>query len=275
MQTQSDSHIPVMANQAIDLLVTDRQGGIYVDVTYGRGGHSKLILQQIHQSSKLFAFDRDPQAIEAAKTNHLDDARFEIIHAKFSRLKSELSSRLSKRKVTGILADLGVSSPQLDDPDRGFSFMQDGPLDLRMDPGTGFSASDYLQNVSEKSLAQVLRTFGQERFARRIARVIVQQRRQKKIETTRQLASLVASSVPRVKNKHPATRTFLALRIHINEELQELANLLPQCVKMLKIGGRLVVLTFHSLEDRIVKNFFEKKRILLFDRTRFILSRYP
>ena len=250
-------HIPVMGREVAESLVTDRKG-VYVDATYGRGGHSELILQSLHESGRLFAFDRDPDAISAAVETHRSDRRFEAIHAKFSRLRIELENSFHQEKVSGIVADLGVSSPQLDSAERGFSFLIDGPLDLRMDPSDGIPASQWIQRANEKSLVQVL-SQADEKFARRIARAIVRQRRRKSIQSTLELADLVAKNVPRKeKNKHPATRTFLGLRMYINQELPELAKFLPQCVEVLKRGGRLVVLTFHSVEDRIVKHFMRE-----------------
>ncbi len=257
MINQQQRHIPVMGKEVTELLVTD-QKGVYVDATYGRGGHSDLILRKIHASGRLFAFDRDPDAISAAIESHGLDRRFEAVHSKFSRLKAELADRLTQVKVSGIVADLGVSSPQLDCAKRGFSFLKDANLDLRMDPSDGVPASQWLQHVNEKSLARVL-SQADERFARRIARAVVEQRKRKKIQSTLELANLVEGCVPRKeKNKHPATRTFLALRLYVNDERKELAKFLPQCVDILRRGGRLVVLTFHSVEDRIVKHFMRE-----------------
>lgn len=253
-------HTPVMANEVLDFLVTDTRG-IYVDATFGRGGHSKQILEKILEPGRLFAFDRDPDAITAARQTYQDDSRFEAIHARFSHLKIELRQRFPDQ-VSGIFADLGVSSPQLSNPERGFSFQLDGPLDMRMNPREGIPASTWLQQASEKSIIEVLRSLGEERFAKRIARAIVERRAKSSIQSTRELAHLVASCVPtQERNKHPATRTFMAIRMHLNQELKELSEFLPQSVDLLNRGGRLVVITFHSIEDRFVKRFIRDRAI--------------
>ena len=255
------THIPVMLEDAVRSLVVNSQG-TYVDVTYGLGGHSHAILEKLNARGKLYAFDRDAESISAAQARHGSDNRFEIVHARFSEIGDELRRRLPDIQVSGIIADLGVSSPQLDNVVRGFSFLNDGPLDMRMNPQEGEPASAWLHAVSEKALSSVLRSLGEEKFARRIARRIVEFRRKAPINSTGELAQIVADCVPtREKNKHPATRTFLAIRMHINHELEELNKFLPQCVELLKRGGRLVVITFHSVEDRIVKRFMREASI--------------
>ncbi len=256
-----DAHDAVMAQAAIEALSIDPEG-VYVDSTYGRGGHSAGILSRLNAHGKLYAFDCDSDAITVAQKMHGEDPRFESIHARFSRIGAQLSSRHSEIRLSGILADLGVSSPQLDQPERGFSFLRDGPLDMRMNIAEPLSAADWLQTVSERTLSDTLGTLGGERFARRIARAVIERRRQAPLKTTLDLAQLVADCVPvREQDKHPATRTFLAIRMYINRELEELNNFLPQCVELLKQGGRLVVITFHSVEDRVVKRFMRAAAI--------------
>ncbi len=255
------THIPVMSKDAVRSLVANSQG-TYVDATYGLGGHSHEILGKLHARGRLYAFDRDAESIDAAQARHGSDNRFEFVHARFSEIGVELRRRLPGIHVSGIIADLGVSSPQLDNAVRGFSFLNDGPLDMRMNPREGEPASAWLHSVSEKALSGILRSLGEEKFARRIARRIVELRRNAPINSTGELAQIVADCIPtREKNKHPATRTFLAIRMHINHELEELNKFLPQCVELLKRGGRLVVITFHSVEDRIVKRFIREASI--------------
>ncbi len=251
------AHDAVLTPAVINALAID-PGGIYVDSTYGRGGHSSAILNHLNATGKLYAFDCDPTAITVALDQHGDDPRFESIHARFSTIGTQLSSRHPGVRLSGVVADLGVSSPQLDQPARGFSFQQDGPLDMRMNADESVSAADWLATVSERTLSETLGTLGGERFARRIARAIVQRRTHAPLRTTRDLAQLVAACVPtREPDKHPATRTFLAIRMYINRELEELSDFLPQCVELLKQGGRLVVISFHSAEDRVVKRFMQ------------------
>ena len=233
-----------------------------MDATYGLGGHSHEILGKLDAHGRLYAFDRDAESIDVAQARHGSDNRFEFVHARFSEIGVELRRRLPDTHVSGIIADLGVSSPQLDNAVRGFSFLNDGPLDMRMNPQEGEPASVWLHAVSEKALSGVLRSLGEEKFARRIARRIVEFRSKAPINSTGELARIVADCIPtREKNKHPATRTFLAIRMHINHELEELNKFLPQCVELLKRGGRLVVITFHSVEDRIVKRFMREASI--------------
>ncbi len=249
-------HLPVMVAEALQQLVVDKDG-IYIDCTFGRGGHSQGILNQLGQSGHILAFDRDADAINSDYAQAmLVDKRFKLKHSCFSELENIVKSENLEGKVSGILLDLGVSSPQLDNPERGFSFLRDGPLDMRMDSNAGVSAQQWLATVDEKDLVKVLFDYGEERFARRIAQAVVEKRMESPITTTRQLAELIEDAVPvREKHKHPATRTFQAIRIEINSELDELKTVLQQSARVLKPGGRLVVISFHSLEDRIVKRF--------------------
>jgi len=234
-----------------------KQDGIYLDCTFGRGGHSQGILNLLGPGGQLLAVDRDSDAINSDYAQvMLTDQRFKLKHSCFSELESIVKNASLAGKIDGILLDLGVSSPQLDNPERGFSFLRDGPLDMRMDGNAGVSAEQWLASVDEKDLVKVLFDYGEERFARRIARAIVEKRAQSPIKTTRQLTELIEDAVPvREKHKHPATRTFQAIRIEINRELDELKAVLQQSARVLGPGGRLVVISFHSLEDRIVKRF--------------------
>jgi 16S rRNA (cytosine1402-N4)-methyltransferase len=233
-----------------------RSGGCYVDCTFGRGGHSRRILAGLGRGGRLLALDRDPHAVAAG--GEIDDGRFRILHGRFSRL-GELAASAGIARAEGILLDLGVSSPQLDDPARGFSFRHDAPLDMRMDPGAGTSAAEWLARASEGEIREVIRNHGEERFAKQIAAAIVAARARGPVGTTRQLAAIVAKAVPtREPQQNPATRTFQALRIHVNQELEELSLALPQCLELLAPAGRLVVISFHSLEDRIVKRFMRE-----------------
>ena len=250
--SQNLVHATVLLNEAVEGLQI-KSDGVYVDGTFGRGGHSRLILEKLGPQGRLIALDKDPLAIAAG--SKINDARFEIVHRGFEDL-SEVLRELNVEKVDGVLLDLGVSSPQLDDAARGFSFRFDAPLDMRMDTSRGETAAQWLAAVDEGLLAEVIGEYGEERFARKIARALVAARQENPINTTRQLSEIVAQTVrTREPGKNPATRTFQALRIYINRELEELESVLPQCVDKLKIGGRLVVISFHSLEDRIVKRF--------------------
>jgi len=247
-------HVPVLAEESIDALcVPANPDGVFVDATFGRGGHSRLILQKLSPRGRLFAFDRDKAAIEEGRS--IQDARLELIHARFGRLREELEER-GVKEVAGVLIDLGVSSPQLDDPQRGFSFRGDGPLDMRMDTTSGETVAQWLDRADEGDIREVIKSHGEERFAKQIAAAIVAARQGGPITRTGQLADLVGAAVrTREPGQNPATRTFQALRIHVNQELEELSLVLPQAVAMLAPGGRLAVISFHSLEDRIVKRF--------------------
>lgn len=245
-------HQTVLLGEAVEALIVKPEG-IYVDATFGRGGHSRGILARLGSGGRVIALDRDPQAVAAA--GQMSDPRFDIVHAGFGGLGSVLQ-RLGVGRVNGVLFDLGVSSPQFDEAERGFSFRFDGPLDMRMDTSRGLTAAQWLEQASEQEIGEVIRRYGEERFAKQIARAIVAARSGGPVDRTRQLAQIVAKAVPsREPSQDPATRTFQALRIHINKELEELEVALPQCVEMLDVGGRLVVISFHSLEDRIVKQF--------------------
>lgn len=247
-------HRSVLLDSAVELLVTD-PAGRYVDGTFGRGGHSRLILAQLNDNGRLLGIDKDPQAIETAQVLSKEDARFAVFHGSFAELEAATDAQ-GWQKVSGVLMDLGVSSPQLDDAERGFSFMRNGPLDMRMNPEQPPSAAQWLAEADEKDIADVIWRYGEERFSRRIARRVVERRGEEALETTHQLAELVAAAVPKKeKHKHPATRTFQAIRIFINRELEDLEAGLEAAVERLAPGGRLVVISFHSLEDRLVKRF--------------------
>ena len=246
------SHIPVLLHEALDALCI-RSDGIYLDCTFGRGGHSRAILASLDEGGRLIGFDRDPSAVASARDLAKKDSRFEIVHTAFSELESALDS-IAIARVHGVLMDLGVSSPQLDQAERGFSFQVDGPLDMRMDPTSGQSAADWIARADTDEIADVLWVLGEERFSRRIARAIAEARKVEPIVTTAQLSKIVSDAQPKKdQNKHPATRTFQAIRLHINEELSEVEQGLEAAVKRLEVGGRLAVISFHSLEDRLVK----------------------
>lgn len=247
-------HFSVLLQESVDAL-NIQPNGIYIDGTFGRGGHSRAILQQLGEGGRLIAIDQDPQAIEYAKQT-IDDARFEIQYGSFENIKSYCESRGLVGKINGLLLDLGVSSPQLDEAERGFSFMREGPLDMRMNPNEGLSAKDWLKSVDEKTLKLVLQNYGEERFSGRLAREIKAASDRDELHTTTDLAELVKRVSPRTeKNKHPATRTFQAIRIAVNRELDVLKNVLESAIEVLAPEGRLAVISFHSLEDRIAKVF--------------------
>lgn len=247
------AHITVLLDEAVEAL-SIKPDGVYVDGTFGRGGHSRKILEKLSKQGRLIALDRDLAAIETAKL--IQDARFSIHHTHFAGLQAELA-KVDITKVDGILLDLGISSPQIDVGERGFSFRFDGPLDMRMDQTHGQTAADFLADATEKEIAGVIKDYGEERFAKQIARTIVAERANgHAITTTRELAKIVAGAVPKIEpGQDPATRTFQALRIFINQELEELSLVLPQCLQLLAVDGRLAVISFHSLEDRMVKQF--------------------
>ena len=252
------AHVPVLAQEAVAALAI-QPDGVYVDGTFGRGGHSRLILDQLAAGGRLIALDRDPDAIRAGSA--LVDPRLTLVRRAFSNLGAVLDE-LGVVQVNGILLDIGVSSPQLDDAARGFSFRVDAPLDMRMDPESGQSAADWLATATGGEIGEVIRNYGEERFARSIARAIVAARQDAPLRTTGQLANLIAATVKkREPGQHPATRSFQALRIHLNRELEELSTVLPQCVDRLLPNGRLAVISFHSLEDRIVKRFMRDEAL--------------
>lgn len=252
-------HRTVLLDAAVEALAIQPEG-IYVDGTFGRGGHSTLILKALGRSGRLIAFDKDLAAIDVARQLFADDSRFVIHHESFADLKTIAEQHDLLGKIDGVLLDLGVSSPQLDEADRGFSFMKDGPLDMRMDQARGMSAAEWLAEVEEADLVTVLKEYGEEKFAKRIARAIVEQREKAPLTTTSELAALVEKATP-VKDrfKHPATRTFQAIRIFINRELVDLEEVLASVIDVLAPGGRLVVISFHSLEDRRVKQFMKRE----------------
>lgn len=265
-------HDAVLLNEAVEALVQGKQlsdnretdssdnaqkiDGIFIDCTFGRGGHSRELLSKLGNNSQLLAFDKDPQAIEVAEQLASEDPRFEIVHDSFSLLAEEIAKRDWVGKIDGVLMDLGVSSPQLDQADRGFSFMQDGPLDMRMNSTKGQTAQQWIENTKEEDMVFVFKAYGEERYAKRIARAICEKRENETIDTTKKLANIISEAHPRwEKHKHPATRCFQAIRIAVNSELDDLKAVLDQSLEVLKVGGRLVAISFHSLEDRIVKQF--------------------
>ncbi len=260
------AHTTVLLHEAIDALVTDVHG-TYVDATYGRGGHSRLLLARLSPQARLIALDRDPQAVAAARALADADARFHILHANFAQLRDALAA-MGIHKIAGLLLDLGVSSPQIDDPARGFSLRFDGPLDMRMDTTRGESAADFLARADERQLSEVIRDYGEERFARQIAKALVARRQSgHAVRTTAELARIVAGAVrTREAGQDPATRTFQALRIHVNAELEALDQVLNDCLDLLAPGARLAVIAFHSLEDRRVKAFIARESRDVVDR---------
>ncbi len=259
MNEDLGEHRPVLLEEAVTALAI-KPAGIYVDGTFGRGGHSDAILERLGPEGRLIAFDKDESALRVARERFAGDSRLRVVHGSFARLAESARDWGLVRRIDGLLLDLGVSSPQLDTPERGFSFQHDGPLDMRMDRSAGESAADWLARAEEDEIARVIREYGEERFARRIARAIVRERARQPLRGTAQLASLVAAAVPkREPHKHPATRTFQAIRIHINGELDDLRRCLEGALDVLAVGARLVVISFHSLEDRIVKHFLREQ----------------
>jgi len=258
MGTPNPAHRAVLLEEAVAALAI-REDGVYVDATFGRGGHSRAILERLGSAGRLIALDRDPQAVEAARA--ITDPRFSITHAPFSELARVLDAHFPSTgvaQVQGVLADLGVSSPQLEDAARGFSFRADGPLDMRMDPTRGVSAADWLATATEQQMREAIGGYGEERFAKQVAKAIVDARAREPLRRTEQLAAVVAAAVRKRETRrevgqNPATRTFQALRILVNRELEEVALMLPQALSRLAAGGRLAVISFHSLEDRLVK----------------------
>ena len=268
MNELNGSHLSVMMAETLDALAI-RPDGFYVDCTFGRGGHSSAVLQLLGNSGRLLAMDRDADAVYSTEAkNLLEDSRFLLVHGNFTGLTRQIERLGMVGKVDGVMMDLGVSSPQLDEAGRGFSFLRDGPLDMRMDTSQGQTAAEWLAVAGESEIIRVLRAYGEERFAKRIARAILEAR---PIETTLQLASLIEKAVPsREKHKNPATRSFQAIRIAVNRELDELEEGLKKTVEILAPGGRLVVISFHSLEDRIVKHFIREQ-----ERGKPVPSRLP
>ena len=250
-------HETVLLNEAVDALIT-RADGVYVDGTFGRGGHSRAILKRLDDEGRLLGVDKDPQAIEAGAQLAAEDPRFFIVQGSFADMAQLLEQR-GLGGANGVLLDLGVSSPQLDQSERGFSFLRDGPLDMRMNPQAGQSAAQWLASAPEGDIARVLKDFGEERYAKRLARAVINEREQSPINTTLHLAKIIAEAHPAwEKGRHPATKTFQAIRIFINNELGDLERLLEQLLDVLQIGGRMVVISFHSLEDRMVKRFIKR-----------------
>lgn len=248
---EKPQHTTVLLGEAVDALVIDPHG-FYVDGTFGRGGHTAELLSRLSDRGRVLAIDKDPQAIEAGQQRFADDSRLRIVHGSFA----DMAEWLDGEKVAGVLVDLGVSSPQLDQAERGFSFMRDGPLDMRMDTSSGLSAAEWIASAAEADIAQVIKEYGEERFARRMAAAVVRERALKPITRTVQLAKILADAHPAwERGRHPATKAFQAIRIFINRELDDLAALLGQVIDLLQVGGRLVVISFHSLEDRKVKRF--------------------
>jgi 16S rRNA (cytosine1402-N4)-methyltransferase len=255
-----EQHRPVLLDEVLDALQV-KQDGLYVDGTFGRGGHAAAVLERLGTQGRLLAFDKDPYALNYAADRFGNEPRLIMRGGSFGNLQSVVTELGWQGKVEGILLDLGVSSPQLDDAGRGFSFLNDGPLDMRMDPRSGVSAADWLADADAEQIADVLWRYGEERHSRRIARAVVAARAAAPILSTRQLAELIAAAVPgREGRKHPATRSFQAIRIFINRELQDLEAVLPQAVDVLAAGGRLAVISFHSLEDRLVKRFIRDQQ---------------
>ncbi|OPX56119.1 16S rRNA (cytosine1402-N4)-methyltransferase [Oceanospirillum multiglobuliferum] len=253
--TQAFQHLTVLLNEAVEALVQS-PSGTYVDGTFGRGGHSRAILNQLDAEGRLIGVDKDPLALAEARNLEQQDSRFKIFQGSFAEMQSYAESEQVVGQLDGILLDLGVSSPQIDDPERGFSFMNDGPLDMRMNPDAGESAADFVNYASENEIIRVLKDYGEERFARRMARAILAERQIEPITRTGRLAQIIKEANPAwEKGKNPATRAFQGIRIHVNRELADLELCLEQSLDLLKVGGRLVVISFHSLEDRIVKRF--------------------
>jgi 16S rRNA (cytosine1402-N4)-methyltransferase len=252
-------HQSVLLQESIDALAI-KPDGIYVDGTFGRGGHSQEILNALNEQGRLFAIDKDPDAIASAEERFGHDKRFHIIHGSFADIREFAAQENILGSVNGILLDLGVSSPQIDNPERGFSFMHDGPLDMRMDLTQHLSAQTFVNEAQADEMASIFRLYGEERFAGRIARAIVTARTTTPFTTTLQLAEVVKEANPKwEKHKHPATRVFQAIRIHVNQELNDLKRFLEECIDVLAPNGRLAVISFHSLEDRIVKQFMRHK----------------
>jgi len=250
-------HQPVLLEEAVSSLRV-REDGLYLDATFGRGGHSRAIMAGLKKQGRLFTLDKDPAAVAAGLEEWGDDPRFSIVQGSFAEMDRMVQEWEIERNLDGILLDLGVSSPQLDDPERGFSFRKGGPLDMRMDPTKGVSAAEWLAETPEREMSRVFWEFGEERHARRIARSIVKARQQQSLETTNELAELIEKTIGKREKKHPATRCFQAIRIEVNNELGDLTKGLDEAIRQLRPGGRLVAISFHSLEDRLVKRTFRE-----------------
>ncbi len=259
MNAATFNHVTVLLHEAVEALAL-KSAGCYLDGTFGRGGHSREILRGLGPQGRLLGFDKDPLAIASGLALAAEDARFQIVQRSFAELGEEVAARGLQGQVDGLLLDLGVSSPQLDDPARGFSFMNDGPLDMRMNPHAGVSAAEWIATAAEEEIARVFYEYGEERFSRRMARAIVQRRSEQPFIRTADLAEVIAAANPAwEKGKHPATRAFQGLRIHVNNELGDLERGLDAALEALAVGGRLAVISFHSLEDRIVKQFMRRQ----------------
>ena len=257
-QTSAYNHVTVLLDEAVAALAV-RADGRYLDGTFGRGGHSRLLLRQLGPDGCLLGFDKDPLAIATGQALAAEDGRFVVVQRSFAELGAEVAQCGWTGTLSGVLLDLGVSSPQLDDPERGFSFLNDGPLDMRMDPSRGVSAAEWIATASEEDIARVFKEYGEERFAKRMARAVVQRRAERPFERTADLAQVLTVANPAwEKGKNPATRAFQGLRIFINNELGDLEAGLEAALEALEVGGRLVVISFHSLEDRIVKQFMRR-----------------
>lgn len=258
-QNSPFQHVTVLLDEAVEALSL-RADGCYLDGTFGRGGHSRLVLSKLGPEGRLLGFDKDPQAIATGQTLAAEDGRFVIVQRSFAEMADELKSSGLFGRVAGVLLDLGVSSPQLDDAERGFSFMHDGPLDMRMNPDQGQSAADFIASASVEEIARVFKDYGEERFAKRMAAAVVKRREEKPFTRTADLAAVLTEANPAwEKGKNPATRAFQGLRIHVNNELGDLEQGLEAALEALEVGGRLVVISFHSLEDRIVKQFMRRQ----------------
>jgi 16S rRNA (cytosine1402-N4)-methyltransferase len=259
MSTGEFGHRPVLFNEVIEAMQV-RPDGVYVDGTFGRGGHADAMLALLGENGRLIVMDKDPEAVASARERHANDARVTVIHDDYAHMGRHMEALGLRELVDGVLVDLGVSSPQLDDAARGFSFQTNGPLDMRMNKDAGMTAAEWLRRAEEREIADVLWRFGEERFSKRIARRIVDYRRDNPIDDTATLAALISECVPKGKEKkHPATRSFQAIRMKVNQELENLGSLLDGIFDVLKVGGRLLVISFHSLEDRLVKRFMRKQ----------------
>ena len=256
---ESENHKSVLFEESIEAL-NIHPDGIYIDGTFGRGGHAKAILDKLGEKGRLYCFDKDPDAISYSKTLFENESRFAIVQDSFANMRQQATNWGIEQNVNGVFLDLGVSSPQLDDASRGFSFLRDGPLDMRMNPDGDMSAAEWLTTEKESEIARVLKEYGEERYAKRIAKAIVTAREEESLTSTTQLADIIAKAHPAwEKHKHPATRSFQAIRIYINKELSDLEDFLGQALDVLAPGGRLAIISFHSLEDRLVKRYIQKK----------------